>query len=246
MILPVLLIAIGIGAYIGIESIAVINSMFMMFGGAILLLSVILLIPYLNIKSILPLFGNGFYSITARGLNSISLFSDVLLLNILLPYCKEPFECKKSAKKAVIISGIVSTVILLEYCLIYPYPTSSEFMIPVYQLSRVIRIGNFFSRFEVIFQFVWSIIILLYLSIYVYTICYVWQITFNLKYYKPLILPVVVLSGIISMMPSSVVDTIVFKKTESIFVSAVAFLLPIIFGIYERKIYKNKSEDKNE
>lgn len=103
-----------------------------------LLLSLILLIPYFNINNIFPILGNGVYSITVKGINTISLFSDILLLNILLPYCENTSEAKKSGWRAIYISATIGVVILLSYCLIYPYPVSREFMIPVYQLSRVI------------------------------------------------------------------------------------------------------------
>lgn len=178
-IIPIFMLAIGIGAYIGLEPIARVNNMFMPLAGIVLLLSLILLIPYFNINNIFPILGNGVYSITVKGINTISLFSDILLLNILLPYCENTSEAKKSGWRAIYISATIGVVILLSYCLIYPYPVSREFMIPVYQLSRVIHLGNFFSRFEVIFQFVWSILVLIYSPIYVYALCYVWQITFE-------------------------------------------------------------------
>ena len=240
-IIPIFMLAIGIGAYIGLEPIARVNNMFMPLAGIVLLLSLILLIPYFNINNIFPILGNGVYSITVKGINTISLFSDILLLNILLPYCENTSEAKKSGWRAIYISATIGVVILLSYCLIYPYPVSREFMIPVYQLSRVIHLGNFFSRFEVIFQFVWSILVLIYSSIYVYALCYVWQITFDLKYYKPLILPVVIISGIVAVLPSSVVDLVKSERLENIIVYPVAFLLPILFGFYSKKIYNKRT-----
>ena len=119
-------------------------------------------------------------------------------------------------------------------------------MIPVYQLARVIHISSFFSRFEAIFQFVWSILILLYSATYVYALCYVFGITFNLKHHKPLVFPITLISGTIAMIPGSLIDLIHIEKTENIIVYPVAFLLPIIFGAVSRKYYgklKRKSED---
>ena len=222
-IIPIFMLAIGIGAYIGLEPIARVNNMFMPLAGIVLLLSLILLIPYFNINNIFPILGNGVYSITVKGINTISLFSDILLLNILLPYCENTSEAKKSGWRAIYISATIGVVI------------------PVYQLSRVIHLGNFFSRFEVIFQFVWSILVLIYSSIYVYALCYVWQITFDLKYYKPLIFPVVIISGIVAVLPSSVVDLVKSERLENIIVYPVAFLLPILFGFYSKKIYNKRT-----
>ena len=68
------MLAIGIGAYIGLEPIARVNNMFMPLAGIVLLLSLILLIPYFNINNIFPILGNGVYSIMVKGINTISLF----------------------------------------------------------------------------------------------------------------------------------------------------------------------------
>ena len=248
VIIIVFLIVIAIGAYIGIESIGKINYIFMPIAGAALLAFLLLLIPYYRIENILPLFGEGYKKIFVDGFNTVSLFSDLLLLNIFLPHCENAAEAKKSGKKAVWISATIAVVILLSYCLIYPYPASKEFMIPVYQLARVIHLSNFFSRFEALFQFIWSILILLYAAIYVYALCYVWQITFNLKHYKPLIFPVVLICSVIALIPGSLLDLVSFEKWENIIVYPVAFLLPIIFGIVSRRYYgeQMRKDDKGE
>ena len=68
-----------------------------------------------------------------------------------------------------------------------------------------------------------------------------WQITFDLKYYKPLILPVVIISGIVAVLPSSVVDLVKSERLENIIVYPVAFLLPILFGFYSKKIYNTRT-----
>lgn len=246
LIIAVFLVAIGIGAYIGLESIARINYMFMPIAGIVFALFLLLLIPNYRPYNLMPLFGEGYKNIFVSGFHSISLFSDILLLNILLPHCKNSETAKKSGWKAIIISATIAVVILVSYCMIYPFPASKEFMIPVYQLARVIHISSFFSRFEAIFQFVWSILILLYSATYIYALCYVFAITFNLKHHKPLVFPITLISGTIAMIPGSLIDLIHIEKTENIIVYPVAFLLPIIFGAVSRKYYgklKRKSED---
>ena len=66
------------------------------------------------------------------------------------------------------------------------------------------------------------------------------QITFDLKYYKPLILPVVIISGIVAVLPSSVVDLVNLNgwKHNSI---PRGILLPILFGFYSKKIYNKRT-----
>lgn len=240
IIIGAFLVAIGIGAYMGIEAIGKINYMFLPIVAVVLLAFLLLLIPYYRIENILPLFGEGYKAIFLKGFNTISLFSDLILLNILLPHCENLYEARESGKKAIIISGIVGTLILLSYGLTFPYPVSRDFMLPVYQMSRIIHLSSFFSRFEAMFQFIWSILMLLYSAIYIYSICSVWQTTFSLKEYKPLVLPVVILVGVIGMIPGSVIDLIKAQEIENIIIYPIVFLLPIIFGIISRKYYSEK------
>lgn len=238
--------AIGIGAFIGIESIARVNYLFMPLIGGVYVLLLMCLVPYYNINNLLPLLGNGAGKIFGNGFNTLSIFSDVLILNIFLPYYKNNSEAQKSGRRAIFISSAIVIAILLAYCLVYPYPVSREFMIPIYQLARIIHLSTFFSRFEAIFQFAWSVMLFLYSAIYVYAICYVWQITFGLKYYKPLIFPIVIINGALALLPDSIIQLIINEKWENVVVYPITFLLPIIFGFVSRKYYGMRKDKDNE
>lgn len=246
LILVALLVAMSVGAYIGIESLAKINYIFMPVAGVVFIGFLLLLIPYYKFENIFPIFGEGYKNLFVNGFNGISLFSDLILLNVFLSHCENNGEAKKSGKKSLFVSSVISVIILLAYCLVYPYPASKDFLIPVYQLAKVVHITSFFSRFEALFQFIWSILVLLYSAIYVYALCYVWQLTFGLRYYRPLIFPIVVINGVIALIPSSIVTAVTAEKLENIIVYPLAFLLPIIFGFVSRKYYGKLEESGKE
>lgn len=237
VIIIVFLIAAAVGAYLGIEAASKINCIFVPIAGIVFLAFVLLLIPYYRVDNLLPILGNGVKSIFVSGLNTISLFADILILNLLLPRCENYSEAKKSGWRGILIGGAVALVILLCYCLIYPYPVSKNFIVPVYQLARIIHLSNFFSRFEALFQFIWSILVLLYASIYIYAICYTLQTMFDLKYYKPLVFPVTIICGVIALLPDSFVSSVRVEKLTSFIVYPIAFLLPLIFALVSRKFY---------
>lgn len=247
VILIAFIIAISIGAYIGIEAISKINYIFMPIAGAVFIVFLLLLLPYYKFDNIFPIFGEGYKKLFVNGFNGISLFSDLILLNVFLSHCENNGEAKKSGRRALLTSTVISVIILLAYCLVYPYPASKDFMLPVYQLAKVVHVTSFFSRFEALFQFIWSILVLLYSAIYVYALCYVWQTTFGLKHYRPLIFPIVVINGVIALIPSSIVTVVATERLENIVVYPIAFLLPIIFGIVSRKYYgKLKNIEKEQ
>lgn len=230
IITVVFAIAVGLGAYFGINSLARVNYMFLPIAAAVLVAFLLLLIPYYDIDNIMPILGEGPKNLFLSGFNSISLFSDIIVINALLPSCKNMSEARWCTRVSVIVAGVVATVITLAYCLSYVYPASTEYILPVYQLARMIHISNFFSRFEAFFQFIWSILIFLYSAIYLYTMCNVLQATFYLKYLKPLIFPVALIAVTVSGIPSAITDTIEVERIIRMIEYPFALLLPLLFA----------------
>lgn len=111
---------------------------------------------------------------------------------------------------------------------------------PLYQLSRFINTSSFFNRFEAFFQFTWSILLMLYGSVYVYLLCEVWKESFDLQYKKPLIFSVSLLVGGVSLLPDSMMDFMGFFEAFEVYVYPVALLLPLIIG----GVHKARKKEK--
>ncbi len=244
LITAMLAIVIAVAAFMGFNSLLRIHSIYIPFTGIILLLLIILLVPYGNVTNIAPLFGKGTYNILIKGLDSLSIFSDIFVLYIILPFCKNFDEAKKGGKYSILISTLVSTVVIFAYNIIYANPTAREFIFPVYQMTRLIRVGEFFQRLDAFFEFFWSISMMLYASFYLYIICYIWKEIFDLKNTKELILPFTIIISCISFIPSSIVDLLNSGKIIYRISIPVSFLLPIIIATFYRlKKRKNLIKD---
>ncbi len=227
LIILIMAVAVAFGAYMGIFSIARIHSIFIPVSGIFLALLFILLIHNTDITNLFPILGEGTYNIFVDGLPSVSIFSDIIVLYILLPLCKNFERVKSAGRTALVISTIINVLIVLFYNLLYSYPASEEFMLPVYQMSRLIKIGDFFQRLEAFFSFVWAFDILLYSSLYLFCLARIWQEAFDLKFYKPLILPVSVLMSAVSFLPSSTAKIVGMQNLSSLISIPVSFLLPV-------------------
>ena len=241
IIVTVFVICIIFGGWCGIESIARVHQLFMPVAGLVFAAFIIMLIPDLHIGYILPIFGNGLKSIFIDGMPVISAFSDLLMLNILIPRMKEPENYKKSGYKAISIGGACAIIIFIVYGLCYSYPGSAEFIVPIYQLERRINLSDFFSRLEALFQFIWSISILLYSALYVAVLAKVWAETFKLHHTKPLIAPSVITLLGISILPESLNDMIHLEDAINRWLYIPAFAIPIVIGvIYNIKMFHVK------
>ena len=231
LILALFMLTGGIGAYFGLKSTAKITYIVLPAAAIVFAAFLLLLIPEYNSQNIAPVFGPGPGKIFISGINSSFVFSDILALNLLLSDTKSVRDTAKSGTKAIIISAIAGTLICFAYCLIFPYPTSKDFIMPVYQLSRFINTSSFFNRFEAFFQFTWSVLIMLYCSAYVYILSMTWQKAFGLEHAKPLIFPVALLLGAVALLSDSMMDFMDrFEKLES-YVWPVALFLPLVVGM---------------
>lgn len=232
-------IAVIFGARLGISAIARIHRMFLPVAGVVLALFMLFLIPFYRIEYITPILGNGARQIFVNGLSSMSLFSDLIILNLLTPYCKNLDAAKRCGKFAIITAGTAAVIITLVYCLTFTYPASQNFIIPMYQMARLVHLSSFFSRFEAFFEFVWSILIFLYCALYLYMISYTVQITLSLKYVKPLIFPMGVIVFMLSLLPDSMMAMLGIEEILVRYSFIPVFALFVIFAIVNFRIERS-------
>lgn len=222
-----------IGAYCGIESISIICGLFFPIVAIVLIFFVIMLIPNFEISNLAPIFGTGAQNIFGDGLKCISLFDDILILFFLLPEFEE--SAIKSGYKAITITGISMCIVLLFYCGVFPYPVSTEYIMPVYQMTRLIEIGDFFGRLEAFFGFMWSISVLLHISVNLYVLSRIWQKTFDFEFYKPVVPLMMIIALSLAFLPSSIVDMVQLHNWIPVVLSILSIIIPLVFGIISSK-----------
>lgn len=239
IILLLFAITAAYGAYMGIEAISRIHYIFLPIAGAVLVLFLIMLSPYYKFENLMPILGNGADKIFVSGFKTNYLFSDLILLYILMPFTDTLYDIKHGGFKAIVISGAAAFFIMLAYCLVFPYPLSENFVFPVYQLTRMVHLSTFFNRFEAFFQFIWTLMILLYSSFYIYAMSFLLQQTFSLKYHKPMILPITITLCSFSLIPENLHTVLYGEKILMLTITVIVSVLPIIFGLMT-KDFKQK------
>lgn len=227
--------------YCGISAIGRVVAIFLPIAGIIMGICILLLVPHMDISNITPLFGTGYKRIFVNGLEFLSSFSDLLVLFLINIKSGDRKYAAKCGYKAIIITGTVMTVIIFAYCAVFPYDVSQFFLMPYYQMTRVAQIGEVLTRVEALFEFVWTIVVMLYFSVYLYVLCNIWSDMFNLKYYKPLALPIMISVAYLALIPPIYLEFDDNFVWYSILLVSVSVLIPITTGILERV----KKKDKN-
>lgn len=219
------------GAFCGLSALSVTNAIFFPFFLFFLFVLSAALLPSYSVNNIFPILGTGVRNIFVTGLKEMYCFSDLLVLNLLLPYCDDVKKVKSSGRRAIIISGAALTLICFSYALTYPYPYSSEFLLIPYQLSRMVRAGEYFQRFEALFEFVWTLTQLLYSSIYLIILCKIFADTYKLKSEKPLISCTCAGLCLLAFLPDSVVGVLDKSFILRQYLAPAAFLLPVVIPL---------------
>jgi len=123
LILIIFALTVSVGAYLGIESIAIIHSIIIPLVLGLLALFFVFFLPNMDYINIMPVLGKWSYNIFVKGLSGIDFFDDIIILNLLIPYMDSPADFKKNGIKSIAVSSLLVFLIVLAYVLIYPYPS---------------------------------------------------------------------------------------------------------------------------
>lgn len=162
----------------------------------------------MDMSHIMPVFGFGISNIFINGFSRLSIYSTIILIFFLAPYIKTYKSFRKASYMGVLLASSFLISICFVYLSVFQYPVSLENFLPVYQMARLINYGRFIQRIESVFLLIWVMAALLYLSFGFYLILMILRKTFNIQYYKPLILPLSILLFTLSLIPENLVSAI--------------------------------------
>ena len=92
-------------------------------------------------------------------------FAETILLLFFAPLLGDYKRIKRSGLLTYGIITLISVAFTAAYCLTVPYPASTKFFLPFYQMTRMIKSGAFLQRLEPIVVFVWTSFVMCSMSI---------------------------------------------------------------------------------
>ena len=192
-----------VACLLGIEAISRASALIVpvIFTGFIIL--IISVIGRGNILNLAPIFGIGPKKLFLESLPRISIFSGYIIILITAPYVRTHENFRKIGLYGLAASGFIMFVSVVTYTLVIPYPVSTQYFLPSFQLARMINYGRFFQRLESVFVFTWASSAILYLSILIYIGLQIFVKTFGLKYYKPIIFSFCTIIFMLSLLPEN-------------------------------------------
>lgn len=190
-------------SYLGLEAVARTAR----FLASLLLLTMLALvaltIPFWNFNALYPLLGPGPLQLLMGALENTGDFTQILLLGIIYPFLSAG-QGKKVGVWAVVLSGFFMFLYTLAPILIFTYPTVSELSVPSFEMTRIINIGRFGQRLEILFLPIWSLGNMILLSASLYAGAAVLTRIFKLSDYRPFILSMGVFVSVVAFIPQNV------------------------------------------
>lgn len=171
--------------------------------GAVTLI-MILAIPLYKPYNLTPVFGYGLDKAVLLGTMRSSVYGEVLILAVFSKCLQGTEHIKKAGVWAVAVSGAVLVLSFISIGMVYSFSVASELTIPIFQLTRIIRYSRFIQRLESIFIFAWSVSAILMVTILFFTSLILYSRVFDIRDYKPLVLPGGVLLFALSMYPPDI------------------------------------------
>lgn len=244
-------ISLFIISYLGLESLARVSKLLIVFLVPGLLIILFLAWSNYNINNMFPILGYGIDKTILHGVIRSSAYGEVILLAVYASNLQGNKFIRHEGYFSLIISTIIISLILFSFTMCYPYYRLQEMVAPMYNLTTLLQFGRFFTRVESVFLFIWIIGTLIAVSLIFYSSIWLYCKIFNINDKRPIILSGCVILFLISLMQKDII-TVVTRNVSIIrnFGFIPYFIIPllalIVAAIRRKKGESNETEVKAE
>lgn len=146
-------------------------------------------IPNGIIANLFPYSGYGISQTFKGALNSTGLYSDIIILFLIMPFCKKDSHYKKTVLLALATGILFNTSVITVFTMLTPYSVSQTVLHPVLQLVKLFSAGRFFQRVDGYFMYAVSGCGILSLALIFFSLSYSAGQLFNLPKTRPVAYP---------------------------------------------------------
>jgi hypothetical protein len=180
----------------------------------------------------------------AGALKNTGDFVQILLLGIIYPFLPGN-QVRQIGVRGVIVAGFFLFLYVLAPLLIFTYPSATELTLPSFEMARIINIGRFGQRMEVVFLPVWVFGSMIFLSISLYAGAAVLARLCRLSDYRPFVLSMAVFTTVVAFVPRNALQAAYWNHqylSQYSFIILAAILVILLLTARA----KGKGGDKNE
>jgi spore germination protein KB len=149
------------------------------------------MLPYnaMRFENLRPILAWGVSNLVPPIVANLGYYSQFLVIGMLVPYLNKPEDATRYAIYAVLISGVLMALAAVALVAVFG-PTANSWTLPLFSLSRMISLGEFFERIEAAVMAAWTLSTAIKLSLLFWAISLTIAQLFNLKAFEHLMYPV--------------------------------------------------------
>lgn len=231
VVMAVLAIAVGYGVKRGIEVIARVNEFFLPISIGTMVFIVGAVAKDMDLRSLKPILEKGLALPMIGAATPFALFGvDVAVTTMLVPLVDRPEGTRRAATAAFLIDGILGLLMTTAVLAVFGAQEARRLNFPVYELVRMISIGDFLERIDVLVLGIWINMVFVKAAVFFYLGTVSMARWFNLRDYRPLVTPLGVLMVALSLrLFDNLPDLVAFFKPRVMlpYTLPVAFVVPV-------------------
>ncbi|HEX3048132.1 MAG TPA: endospore germination permease [Bacillota bacterium] len=160
-----------------------------------------------NFKNLTPILANGFAPVLKSLIVQFAFaIETILFMALWLPCLNKHKGGARAVVWGISISGVLLTVLVAAFVGFTGTSLTPRMLFPIFYMSRYIQIGGFLTGLEAIFMLLWLISSYLEILVFSYPSVVGLAQWLNLKDYKPLILPMTVITIVLSILPTNMLE----------------------------------------
>ncbi|MEA4902968.1 endospore germination permease [Desulfitobacterium sp.] len=167
---------------------------------------VLLLVNDMNLQELTPFLEKGIYPSIFTGLSPVGQTIEIIEVAIILPFLNDLRKTKKVFIYAPLLLVFFLFILTFSELTVLGDDLAKTYTYPFYNIVRLIHVGDFLERIEVIHVTIWILGMFVKTAFQYYVIVLGIGQLFHLKSYKPLILPMgIIIVASTNMLGSNVV-----------------------------------------
>ncbi len=238
---------------VGLEVIARMSEFIIILVISFLLFIFLFSLPNWELGYLLPFFSRGAMPVLEAALIPASWHGNIIVLAVILPFMTRPSRAFLAGTTAVFASAALLTLGVIGAIAVFGPELSSSFLFPIHHFAQTINIGEIITRFESVVMTIWMAGIFIKTSVFYFCAALGLAQVLNLKEVRPVILPLGILLGTLSISLFQDVTTLVtfLKETRPYYTISLYFLgLPLLLfsvTLVREKIFGSRfGEQTNE
>lgn len=227
----------------GIEVISRLTEIFVPITIGAVIIIIIFMFKLMDFKGVLPMMENGFMPIFYGGLTTAGRSVEILIFAMLLPYLNN----FKKVKSAILFSYLLIdlNVLLIALAIITTFGAvdAKIHLFPFFDAIKLVNIGEFLERIEVIHMAIWLCGIVIQVSLFYYFSALGLGQLCNLKDYKPLVLPLgTIIVSLAILIAPNIVEQFTFLNYKVFIWYSLFFILVIPSILFVVSLIRRKEE----